>query len=291
MGIVVSVEARAGGVGKTTGVISLSTRLAHLYPENDFLIINTDPQNDCALQLGIDDRVGDRCLSQFVQGGRSLGQVAIAANAMNGRERRNLYYIPAGPNFATELERMQEDYGVLKEMYGRLSESARRKQEAPPSPSEQFIAALAPLKKRGPDVIFIDCPPSLGPLRQMVHWLADYVVVPVIPGAKEVGMTMRHTKDVSEDIQAGAKARILAIVPNQFDTRLSLHREFLLQLHKVYNGLLYRPVPYRTAVGQAAANGHSIMEVDPGNDAAVTYSLLAEKLARLAGLPPIDEEE
>lgn len=291
MGIVVSSENRAGGQGKTTAVILLATALAHSYPYNDFLIINTDPQNDCALQLGIDDRVGDRCLSQFVLGERTLGDVAVAANSMSGMKRKNLYYIPAGPQFAAEVERMQEDYGVLKDMYDRLSEAARRRQAAPVSPSQQFLDALLPLKRRGPDVIFIDCPPSLGPLRQMVHWLADYVVVPVVPGAKEVGMTMRHTKDISEDIEAGASSKILAVVPNQFDTRLSLHREFLQQLHHVYNGLLWKPVPHRTAVGQAAANGYSIVETDPGNEVSSSYRLLAQKIARLAGLPAVDEEE
>lgn len=291
MGIVVSSENRAGGQGKTTAVILLATALAHDYPDKDFLIINTDPQNDCALQLGIDGAVGDRCLSQFVLGERGLSEVIVPANSVSGLKRKNLYYIPAGPQFAAEVERMQEDYGVLRDMYDRLSEAARRRQATPISPSQQFLDALVPLKKRGPDVIFIDCPPSLGPLRQMVHWLADYVVVPVVPGAKEVGMTMRHTKDLSEDVEAGAKAKILAIVPNQFDTRLTLHNEFLAQLRQVYNGLVWGAIPHRTAVGQAAANGYSIMETDPGSPVATGYRLLAQKIARLAGLPAVDEEE
>ncbi len=291
MGIVVSSENRAGGQGKTTAVILLATALAQSYPEHDFLIINTDPQNDCALQLGIDGEIGDRCLSQFILEERQLGEVIVTANSVSGMKRKNLYYIPAGPQFAAEVERMQEDYGIMRDMHDRLSEAARRRQSPPVTPSQQFLDALMPLKKRGPSVIFIDCPPSLGPLRQMVHWLADYVVVPVVPGAKEVGMTMRHTRDLSEDIEAGAKAKILAIVPNQFDTRLSLHREFLQQLYQVYNGLLWKPVPHRTAVGQAAANGYSIIETDPGSEVSSRYRQLAQRIAQLAGLPVVAEEE
>lgn len=290
MGIVISSENRSGGQGKTTAVILLATILAQEYQNHDFLIVNTDPQNDCALQLGIDTKVNEKCLSQFVLGERTLADVAIVANSINGHRRPNLYYIPAGQHFAAEVERMQEDYGVMKDMYDRLSDSARRRQgvPVPVSPSQQFLDALLPLKQHGPAVIFVDCPPSLGPLRQMVHWLADYVVVPVIPGAKEVGMTIRHTKDISEDIDAGARSKVLAVIPNQFDTRLSLHQEFLRQLHVVYKELLWEPVPHRTAVGQAAANGYSIVETDPSNLVTMAYKKLAKRIAGLAGL---DEEE
>jgi cellulose biosynthesis protein BcsQ len=275
---VISSENRAGGQGKTTAVILLATALAHDHPNHDFLIINTDPQNDCTLQLGIDGAVGDRCLSQFVMGNRPISEVIVPANSVSGMKRKNLYYSPAGPRFAAEVERMQEDYGIMRDMYERLSEAARRRQPPPVSPSQQFLDALMPLKKRGPNVIFIDCPPSLGPLRQMVHWLADYVVVPVVPGAKEVGMTMRHTRDLSEDIEAGAKAKILAIVPNQFDTRLSLHREFLQQLYQVYNRFsgnlshIARPLDRR----------RPIIQIGPKSSVILLRQLILEQCVRRA---------
>jgi cellulose biosynthesis protein BcsQ len=287
--IAISSENRSGGQGKTTAIILLATALAKMYPDHDFLIANTDPQNDCALQLGIDQEIEDRCLTQYVMGERSLSQVTIPANSISGRNRNNLFYIPAGPHFAERIEEMQEDYGVLLDMYNRLSPAARKKQEEPVSPSQQFLEALLPLKKRGPEVLFIDCPPSLGPLRQMVHWLVDYIVVPVIPGAKEVGMTLRHTQDISEDIEAGAQAKILAVIPNQFDMRLKLHQDYLSQLRQVYNGLVWEPIPQRTAVGQAAAMGNSIVETDPHNEVAAGFLRLAHRVARLAGLPAIKE--
>jgi cellulose biosynthesis protein BcsQ len=287
--IAISSENRSGGQGKTTAVILMATALARLYPNNDFLIVNTDPQNDCALQLGIEDEIGDRCLTQYVLGERKLREVAVAANSVSGRRRPNLFYIPAGPNFAEKLEQMQEDYGVMLDLYNRLSPAAQKKQTKPISPAEQFLEALLPLKTVGPDVLFIDCPPSLGPLRQMVHWLADYIVVPVIPGAKEVGMTFRHTQDISEDVEAGAQAKILAVVPNQFDTRLKLHQDYLHQLQQVYNGLLWEPIPQRTAVGQAAAQGNSIIETDPTNEVAAGFIRLAQRIAKLAKLPSANE--
>lgn len=283
--IAISSENRSGGQGKTTAIILMATALAQQYPDKDFLIINTDPQNDCALQLGIDNEVEDRCLTQYVLGEKKLTEVVIPANSVNGRQRPNLFYIPAGPNFAEAVEQMQEDYGVMVDLYGRLSAQARKKQEPPLSPAHQFLEALLPLKQRGPAVIFVDCPPSLGPLRQMVHWFVDYVVVPVIPGAKEVGMTFKHTREISSDIEAGAGAKILAVVPNQFDTRLRLHQGYLEQLRSVYNGLLWEPIPQRTAVGQAAATGDSIMEVAPHNDVAVGFGRLAQKVAEMAKLP------
>ncbi len=293
MGIVISSENRSGGQGKTTVIISLATAMSQAYPDKFFLIINTDPQNDCALQLGIDGKVEDKCISQFVLGERPLKEVAIPANSIEGKQRPNLFYVPAGANFANTVETMQEDYGVMKDMYDRLSPAAKRRgsQPEPLTPSEQFLDVLEPLKGNGPAVIFVDCPPSLGPLRQMVHWLADYVLVPVIPGLKEVAMTMQHTEDINQDIDLGARSKILHIIPNRFDTRLSLHQEFLDQLNQVYDGLMYPPIPSRTAVGQSSANGLSIMEADPRNPVSMAYKPLVAEVAKLAGLPPMDEEE
>jgi cellulose biosynthesis protein BcsQ len=292
MGLAISFEARAGGQGKTTGAIMVATWLAKKYPSQRFMIINTDPQNDCAVQLGIDrDVIGDRCLTQYVLGEKTLREVLLVANSRNGHARPNLYYAPAGRSFAEIIEKMGEDYGIMQDMYNRLSDMARRTQTPPASPSQQFLKVLAPLKTKGPAVIIVDCPPSLGPLRHMVHHLADYAVVPVVPGVKEMAMTILHTTDITDDLDAGARARTLAILPNQFNSRLSLHQEFLAQLRTVYNGLVSEPIPSRTAVGQAAAMGYALHEVDPDNEVSQQYARLGRKIASLAGLPKLKDEE
>lgn len=292
MGTVISSENRSGGQGKTTLVVNIATILAKLYPQEIFLIINTDPQNDCSLQLGIENVVGDRCLSDFVIGDKSFKEVAVVANSVCGINRPNLYYVPTGPNFAEVLEEMQADYGIMMDMHSRLSERKRKGMDEPQSPAQQFLQALSPFKQRAkPCVVLVDCPPSLGPLRQMVHHYADFVLVPVIPGAKEVNMTVRHTNEISQDIERGARSRILGILPNQFNTQLKIHKEYMTQLEAVYNGLLLPAIPSRTAVGQAAAKGCSIFELDPTNEVALAYKKIALRIAKLAELPDIAIEE
>lgn len=288
--VVISVENRKGGVGKTTTAVTLAVRVAQKCPEDRVLLICVDPQGDAARALGLDP--GDRCLSQLLNEEASYGDVIMPADLapQGGPSRPNLFYLPASNRLFSALTTIQEDVAAMREISKKMSESARRRQglDKIEDLTDRVLSVLMPLKtaKGGPKYIFIDCPPSLGPMQMAIHKFADWAIVPVEPGDQDLAMTVQHTTEIAADLKLGATMKLLAVLPTNVQGHLNLHAAMLRQISDVYKPqrALVTYIPRRTAIQQGPSlGGLVIFDHEPESDAARAYDKLADRVMAVGG--------
>ena len=146
---------------------------------------------------------------------------------------------------------------------------------------------LEPLRARF-DLIFIDCPPSLGLLTLNALVAADAVVIPLhceyfaLEGLADLVGTMRR---VQQHAESGARHRRRAAddvrrTDEPGPTRRARRREFFKE--KVFNTM----IPRNVRLGEAPSHGLPAVLYDAKSRGATAYAALArEMLARRAALP------
>src|SRR5438045_4684585 len=134
-----------GGVGKTTPAVNLAACLAEAGQRA--LVIDLDPQANATSGLGM--RANGSSSYDLLDG-------APLAELVHPTAFANLDLVPAKPDLA----------GAVVELSGR-SDGDRYLAEALASGSDRY------------DFVFLDCPPSLGPLTVNALAAADRVLVPL----------------------------------------------------------------------------------------------------------------
>ncbi len=144
-GRVYAVANQKGGVGKTTTAVNLAACLAEAGEKA--LVVDLDPQANATSGLG--ERANGTSSYDLLDGA-PLDELAKPTRF------HNLWLVPSKPDLA-----------------GAAVELARR------DDGERFLAES--LRRRGDrySFVFLDCPPSLGPLTVNALAAADRVLVPV----------------------------------------------------------------------------------------------------------------
>lgn len=144
-GRIYAVANQKGGVGKTTTAINLAACLAEAGERA--LVVDLDPQANATSGLG--ERANGTSSYDLLDG-------APLADLVKPTRFRNLYLVPAKPDLA-----------------GAAVELARRED------GDRYLAQSIAGARETYGFVFLDCPPSLGPLTVNALAAADRVLVPV----------------------------------------------------------------------------------------------------------------
>ncbi|MCB1717030.1 MAG: ParA family protein [Candidatus Competibacteraceae bacterium] len=289
--VVVSSEARKGGVGKTTNAFHMAVRLAEMTRPRgkNVLFVGLDPQGDAYRVLGFDhppvNGISDLMMEEA---GYKDAIVSADLSKVDPRlpKRPNLLYLAASDALTRTVKQLDDGAAALQQGLkdGSLPKPLRTmlEQTGVRDATAAFLEVMEPLRQNSRIAyIVLDCPPSIGPLQTAVHQFADFAVVPVIPGDQNVTMTFEHTQQIAQDRSQGCKIRILAIQPLRVDMQKQVHQFSMQQLQEVYGDLLMTPIPTRTAIQKGVSYGGysawDIMDIDKSVEpVALAYDELIE---------------
>ena len=254
-GRILAVANQKGGVGKTTTAINVATSLA--IAGRRVLLVDVDPQGNLTSGVGLK---GHRAEAGTIY--EALMTDADPATFVLETQVQNLSLIPADRQLTgAEIELVPV-----------------------PQREHRLRRVLDPLRARF-DLIFIDCPPSLGLLTLNALVAADAVLIPLhceyfaLEGLADLVATLRRVRGA-----LNPALDIEGVLLTMYDDRTNLGhlvaadvREFFKE--KVFNTI----IPRNVRLGEAPSHGMPAVLYDAKSRGAVAYVALAqEMLARHA---------
>jgi chromosome partitioning protein len=239
-----------GGVGKTTTVVNLASLLA--IAGDRILIVDLDPQGNATSGLGIDRSALERSTYDSIVDGIDLRSIVLRDVA------DGLDVAPATIALA----------GADVELAGVAARERRLRRLLEPVVDEY-------------DVVFIDCPPSLGLLTVNALVAAEEVLIPIQCEyyAREGVQALTSNIELVRS-HLNPSLRISTVLLTMYDrrTRLADLVEQDVRTHfgeKVLNAV----IPRNVRVSEAPSYSQSVMTYDPGSRGAVSYFEAAQEIA------------
>ena len=246
---VFAVANQKGGVGKTTTTINLAACMAQLGQR--VLIVDLDPQANATRGLGIDSRMVDYSLYDVM-----LQEVPLE-DVIEPVSVKNLYLVPSSLELA----------GAEIELVPTMNRE-RKLKIALESVADDY------------DVVFIDCPPSLGLLTINGLTAANEVLVPVQTeyyALEGLGLLIRNIDLVTRNLNP--ELHLSTIVLGMVDARTKLSRQVSEEVRSHFGDKVCRQViPRAVRLSEAPSFGQPISVFDPGSRAATAYCTLAKEV-------------
>lgn len=242
-----------GGVGKTTTTVNLASALAA--GGLKVLVIDVDPQGNASTALGIEHASGTIGTYEVL-----LDDEPIADHAVQSTEDGHLLVLPATIDLAAaELELVNSS-----------SRERRLKRALDTYMAENEV-----------DVVFFDCPPSLGLLTLNALVAADQIIVPIqteyyaLEGLTQLMRTIDRVKvGLNDHLTLGA------VLLTMFDARTKLSQQVADEVMRHFEDeILHTPIPRSVRVAEAPSFGSSVLSYDPSSAGAEAYRRAAAELA------------
>ncbi len=254
--IVIALANQKGGVGKTTSAVSLSVVLAGAGYR--VLLVDDDPQGNATSSLGIEKADLDRTMYDVLVEGALISDVAVPT----GRDR--LMLLPSTPALAgAEVE--------LVEMPNR----------------EKRLRSGIDAVRDDYDLIFIDCPPSLGLITVNALTAADLVLVPIqceFLALEGVGQLITTIDLVRRHLNRSLD--IIGVLMTMYDGRTRLSQHVVNEVRQYFPERIFDEViPRSVRLAEAPSYGQAIVEYDRLSRGAGAYRAVAGELLERLGLP------
>ena len=248
MGQTIACANQKGGVGKTTTVVNLASLLA--ISGDRVLLIDLDPQGNATSGLGIDRAAIERSMYDGLLDGVDLAELVVQGTSPG------VDVIPSAIALA----------GAEVELAGSTGRE-RRLRDALAGFADQY------------DVIFIDCPPSLGLLTVNALTAADAVLIPLqseyyaLEGLTQLLATIDLVRD-----HLNPRLAIDGVILTMADKRTNLSSQVEAEARRHLDGAVYRTIiPRSVRLSEAPSHGLSIASYAPDSKGGRAYAALAEE--------------
>lgn len=253
---VVAVANQKGGVGKTTTAVNLAAALA--LGGLRVVLIDLDPQGNASTALGVPHPVGTPSTYDVLLGSRTLVEVLQPCPDVHG-----VSVSPSTIDLAgAEVELVDEPDRALflKEAIGELLAS-----------------------DDAPQIILIDCPPSLGLLTLNALVAATDLLIPVqaeyyaLEGLSMLTATVqRITAELNPDLNPAI------VLLTMIDGRTRLSSEVADEVRRHFGRqVLGASIPRTVRISEAPSYAQSVLTYDPRGTGAIAYRQAAAELAEL----------
>ncbi len=243
----VAVANQKGGVGKTTTAVNLAAGLAQL--GRRVLLVDLDPQANATTGVGVEHRAVERSVYDCLVGGMDPMTV------VRKTDYSNLDLLPSSIDLAgAELE---------------------------------LVAAIARETKlrgvldrvSGYDVVFIDCPPSLGLLTVNALTAANRILIPIqceYYALEGLSQLLRNVEIVRTGLNLALE--IGGIVLTMYDARTKLSEEVASEVRKHFGDKVFTTIiPRSVRLSEAPSYGQPAIVYEPSARGARAYMWLAEE--------------
>jgi chromosome partitioning protein len=252
-GGVYAVANQKGGVGKTTTALNLAACLAEAGERT--LVIDLDPQANATSGLGLGGP--RRAPSPAAPSSYDLLDGAPVSEVALETRFRNLYAVPSRPELA-----------------GAVVELARR------DDGETYLRRSLRGVTQEYSFVFVDCPPSLGPLTVNALAASDRVLVPVQCEYYALeGLTqLLHSIELVR-ARLNPRLTVAGMLLTMVDVRTRLAADVTAEIRRAFGALVLDAViPRNVRLAEAPSHGVPITAYDPSCAGADAYYRAAGEL-------------
>jgi chromosome partitioning protein len=246
---ITAIANQKGGVGKTTTAVNLTACLA--VAGRRCLLVDLDPQGNATSGVGVEKAHRAGSYRLLTRGGVSAATTVVPTGLAN------LFLIPSGPLLAEAARISHLGY----------EEGNRLRHSLEPLLSEY-------------DYIFLDCPPSIGPLTASALATCQHVLVPIqceYYAMEGLAQILRAIERAKRSVNPGLSS--ISVLLTMFEDSLELAREVANDVREHLGAQAYHTViPRDVALGEAPSHGLPVLEYAPRSKGARSYLELAKEV-------------